>query len=90
MSIIGIAAGPEQIADGEDPSLLAKVDEDGNVAVGASGVNPSGEVVPFTVDDSNALLRQHLAVSKAILLVLVNAFHPGTDPQSFIDAMSDK
>ena len=90
MTIIGIAAGPDQLADGEDPSLLAKVDDDGNVAVSVSALDESGDVAPLRVDNSNELLRQNLMVSKAILFVLSSAFHPGSDPQSFIDAMSDQ
>ena len=86
MTMIGIAEGPAQLADGEDPSRLAKVDEDGNVSVAASAIDQSGKVAPLRVDDSNELLRLNLAVSRAILLVLVSAFHPSSDPQSFIDA----
>lgn len=89
MGIIGIAAGPDQIADGEDPSLVTKVDSDGNLAVSA-GMDVNGKPTRIVVDDSNELLRQNLAVSKAILLVLADAFHPGVDPQSYIDAMSDE
>ena len=89
MTIIGIAAGPDQLADGEDPSVLAKVDADGNVGV-IGGVDQNARAARIPVYDDNELLRQNLAVSKAILLVLADAFHPGTDPQKYIDAMTDQ
>ena len=85
--IIGIAAGPDQIADGTDPSILAKVDAAGNVSVTTNAMDASGAIVPLRADDSNEILRQSLSVSRAMLLVLVSAFHPSSDPQSFIDAV---
>ena len=90
MSVRGIAAGPDQIADGTDASLLASVDKDGNLAAVGKGIDQSGVAQSIRIDDATELLRQNLLVSRAILMVLADAFHPGSDPQYFIDAVSDQ
>lgn len=42
MGVLGIAAGPDQIADGDDPSLLAAVDADGNLRAKQFGQDAAG------------------------------------------------
>lgn len=43
MSVLGIAAGPDQIADGTDPSVLATVDSDGNLQEVSKGIDQAGQ-----------------------------------------------
>ena len=96
MSVIGIAEGPEQIADGTDPSQLAEVDADGNLSVLSKGVDENGTARAIAVDPSGRLT---LSVSEILMAILVelktlNMLHASTlsdsDPQSIREEMTNQ
>ena len=68
MSINGIAAGPDQIADGEDPSLLAKVDSNKRLHVNAQTVNQDGVNRSILVDSTGRTVISDSDKLTAILI----------------------
>lgn len=68
MSILGIAAGPDQIADGKDPSRLAEVDQYGNLSEISKGLGPAGFHKVLRTDAGGKLILSDTELLKAILI----------------------
>lgn len=74
MSIIGVVAGPEQIADGTVPSQLAKVDEFGNESVLEHGEDQAGRKrrIRTAPDGSQQLASDGILAAILIELQILN------------------
>lgn len=70
MAIHGIAAGPDNIADGEDPSLLATVDDQGNLHVTPQTVDQNGSVRSIAIDAAGRIITSDSDKLTAILIEL--------------------
>ena len=71
MAIHGIAAGPDTIADGVDPTRLVTVDEDGNLSVAGKALNiDNGGNVAIAVDSAGRLVLSESENIQGILVEL--------------------
>ena len=68
MSIQGIAAGADQIADGEDPSILATVDENGDLHVTSNTVTQDGVSRSIATDSMGRAISSDSDKLTAILI----------------------
>jgi len=68
MTVIGIAAGPEQIADGTDPTIIAEVTEDNALKVSGGFTDSSGTVQPPRVDAEGRLVLSSADVIRELLI----------------------
>src|SRR3990167_11210420 len=68
MGTRGIAAGPEPIADGIDPTLLAEVTDDNALKVSGGFTDPGGVVQPPRVDAEGRLVLSSAEMIRELLI----------------------
>ena len=68
MTVIGIAAGPDQIADGTDPTIIAEVTEDKALKVSGGFTDSSGTVQPPRVDAEGRLVLSSAEMIRELLI----------------------
>lgn len=73
MGVLGIANGPDQIADRTDPSLSAAVDADGNLRARQIGQDPAGTQREQILDAGGAVVSASHAVLLAQLVEMMIA-----------------
>ena len=68
MGTRGIAAGPEPIADGIDPTLLAEVTDDNALKVSGGFTDPGGVVQPPRVDAEGRLVLSSAEMIRELVI----------------------
>ena len=68
MTVIGIAAGPDQLADGTVPTQLAEVDDTGALKVQGGSTDPGGTVKQLRVDSDGRLVMSSADAIRELLI----------------------
>ena len=68
MSVRGIAAGPDQIADGIDPTLLAEVNADKALRVQGGSTDPAGTIQNVRVDSDGRMVMSSADMIRELLI----------------------
>ena len=68
MTVIGIAAGPDQLADGTVPTQLAEVDDSGALKVQGGSTDPGGTVKQLRVDSDGRMVISSADVIRELLI----------------------